>query len=131
MAALTHSVNRLRLLNLAYHRREKGPYAICQEGHPPGSMTMTVNRYYLLSDGSWMLNYAFFLLAEDEQEKHLLDSIKAVFAAIDNLAGKKIIVHDDLPEDATPDSILRAVRETGNRIIRHLNDARAGHFDED
>ena len=126
MPAISHSVNQFKLLNLGYLRGGKGPYVIRQDGHKPGSMTMEQQRFYLLEDGSWMLNYAFFLLPEEEQEKHLFGSLQEVFAAIDDLAGKKLVVNDQLPEGATKEKILASMRNISNRLSSRLYEAKAG-----
>lgn len=114
------------LLNLGYLRGGKGPYVIRQDGYSPTSMTMDEHRFYLLADGSWLLNYAFFLLPQEEQEKHLFGSIQEVFQAIDDLAGKPIVVNDKLPEGATKEQILASMRKIGNRLNQRLFDAKAG-----
>lgn len=126
MPAISHSVDRFKLLNLGYQPGGKGPYVIRQDGHRPGSMTMEEHRFYLLKDGSWMLNYAFFLLPEDEQKRHLFESLQEVFAAIEDLAGKKVVVHDQLPEGATREKILASMRDIGSRLSQRLYEAKAG-----
>jgi hypothetical protein len=126
MAAISHSVNQFKLLNLGYLRGGKGPYVIRQDGHAPGSITMEQHRFYLLDDGSWMLNYAFFLLPEEEQQQHLFGSLQEVFAAIDELAGKKVVVNDKLPEGATKEKIMASMRDIGNRLSARLYEAKAG-----
>ena len=128
MSVLSHSVNRIELVNLGYHRNGKGPYMIRQDGYPPGSTTMDDNRYFLLSDGSWMINFAFFLLPQEELESHFYGNIKEVFAALDNLAGKKLVVNSEIPDGATPASILAGIRDAGNRLLNLIHEAKAGHF---
>lgn len=126
MPAISHSVDQFKLVNLGYLRGGKGPYVLRQDGHAPGSMTLEQHRFYLLDDGSWMINYAFFLLPEEEQEKHLFGSLQEVFDAIDDLAGKKVVVNDKLPEGATKEKILASMREIGHRLSQRLYDAKAG-----
>lgn len=89
---------------------------------------MEEHRFYLLEDGSWMLNYAFFLLPAEEQERHLFGSINEVFKAIDDLAGQKIVVHGELPEGATKEKVLAGMRDTGNRLNQRIYDAKAGNL---
>jgi len=128
MSTISHAVDRFKLLNLGYLRGGKGPYVIRQDGYAPGSMTMEEHRFYLLEDGSWMLNYAFFLLPAEEQEKHLFGSLNEVFKAIDDLAGKKVVVHDKLPDGATKEQILAGMRDAGNRLNQRLYEAKAGQL---
>lgn len=124
MPVLSHQPDRFHLINLRLNRDGKGPYVIRQEGYPPGSMSMANHRYFLLKDGSWMLNYAFFLLSEKEQEEHFLAELKDVFEAIDRLAGNPVVVHDELPEGTTKESILAGVRQTGNHLLTRLQEAK-------
>jgi hypothetical protein len=126
MPTISHAVDQFKLVNLGFLRGGRGPYVIRQDGHPPGSMTFEELRFFLLADGSWMLEYAFYLLPEEEQEKHLFGSLHDVFEVIDELAGKPVVVHDRLPEGVTREVILARMRETGNRLIRRLHEARDG-----
>lgn len=126
MPLISHQPDRFQLINLRLNKDGKGPFMIRQEGYPPGSTNMANHRYFLLKDGSWMLNYAFFLLDEKEQEEHFLPELEDVFEAIDKLAGKRVVVHDKLPEGSTKESILRGVRETGSHLLRRLHEAH-GH----
>ena len=87
---------------------------------------MENHRYILMEDGSWMLNYAFYLLSEEEQEKALFGSISRVFDAIDDLAGKDLVVHSDLPEGATKQSVLAAMRDAGHRLAQRIDEAKGG-----
>ncbi|MGE9270473.1 MAG: hypothetical protein ACQKBU_06695 [Verrucomicrobiales bacterium] len=125
MPKISNSIDRFTLLNLGYLRGGKGPYAIRQEGYAPGSMTMDEDSFYLLEDGTWLINYAFFLFPAEEQERHLFGSLKEVFEAIDALAGQKVVVNDQLPEGATRAEILAGMRSAGNRLIQRLQEAKA------
>ena len=125
MPAISNSLDRFKLLNLGYLRGGRGPYAIRQDGYAPGSMTLDENRFILMDDGSWMLNYRFFLLPEEEQEKQLFGSLPEVFEALDALAGKEVVVHDQLPNGATKEMVLARMRAVRNRLTIRLHEARA------
>ena len=126
MSAISHSIDKFKLLNLGYLRNGKGPYAIRQDGYAPGSMTMDEHRFILMEDGSWMRNHAFFLLPEEEQEKALFGSLNEVFKAIDDLAGKDVVVRDDLPEGATKEKVIAGIRATESRLAKRIDEAKAG-----
>lgn len=123
---LSHHPDRFQLVNLRLQKDGKGPYMIRQEGYAPGSTSMANHRFFLLKDGTWLLNYAFFMLDEKEQETHFLADLEEVFETVDQLAGKSVVAQEKLPEGATKESIMQAVRQTGSRVLQRLHEAH-GH----
>ena len=78
MAALSNDPARCELMNLGYEAQGHGPYLVRQEGYPPGSSDFRPQHFLLQRDGRWLLNFAFVMLPEVEQEAQLFHSMNEV-----------------------------------------------------
>ena len=76
MAALSNDPARCEVMNLAWGPNGHGPYLVRQEGYEPGSSTFKMQRFILQKDGRWLLNLAFVMLPEAEQEAQLFQNIR-------------------------------------------------------
>jgi hypothetical protein len=120
MPAISNDIQRCEVMNLAWAANGHGPYLIRQEGYPPGSTDFKPQRYLLQKDGRWLLNLAFVLLPEDEQEAQLFHSLKEVLTLLDQLASKSVRADSTLPQGVTAEEIMMQFERCTHRILRGL-----------
>ncbi len=120
MPALSNDASRCEIMNLAFSQQGHGPYLIRQEGYPPGSNDFKPQRYLLQKDGRWLLNLAFVLLPEAEQETQLFHSLKEVLTLLDQLAAQPVRADSTLPQDTTPEEVMAQFERCTHRILRGL-----------
>lgn len=124
MATLTNFADHCDLLNLGSAGGTRGPYALRQMGSAPGSMTLQQDPYLLRKDGVWVLNLNVFSLPEKEiSEKFLYRDIPELFAVIEDLAGKPLVVDDKLPAGKSREEILTAIRTAASSLISRIREA--------
>lgn len=125
MATLTNFIDRCDLLNLGFGPGGKGPYALRQNGSVPGSMTLQQDNFLLRKDGAWVINLTALSLPEKElSEKFLFPDIPALFAVIEELGGKPLVVEGNLPAGKSREEILTALRSSASNLISRIRDGK-------
>ncbi|HCN77718.1 MAG TPA: hypothetical protein DIT13_11065 [Verrucomicrobiales bacterium] len=125
MPALSNDAARCEVMNLGWGPNGHGPYLVRQEGYEPGSSTFKMQRFILKRDGRWLLNLAFVMLPEAEQEAQLFHSLKDVLVLLDQLAGQPVLADAALPPGTNADEILEHFEQCTHRILRGMRDAAA------
>ena len=120
MAALCNDPARCEVLNLAWGSNGHGPYLVRQEGYEPGSSNFIMQRFILQKDGRWLLNLAFVMLPEAEQEAQLFHSLTEVLKLLDELGSKPVRASTDLPAGANAEEILAHFEQCTHRILRGM-----------
>ena len=120
MAALCNDPARCEVLNLAWGSNGHGPYLVRQEGYEPGSSNFIMQRFILQKDGRWLLNLAFVMLPEAEQEAQLFHSLTEVLKLLDELGSKPVRASADLPAGANAEEILAHFEQCTHRILRGM-----------
>jgi len=120
MAALCNDTTRCEVMNLAWGPNDHGPYLVRQEGYEPGSSTFKPQRFILQKDGRWLINLAFVMLPEAEQEAQLFHSLKDVIILLDEIAGQPVRTDARLPAGANADEILAHFEQCTHRILRGM-----------
>ena len=120
MPVLTHDAARCEVMNLAWGNGGHGPYLVRQEGYEPGSSTFKMQRFILQKDGRWLLNLAFVMLPEAEQEAQLFHSLTEVLKLLDELGSKPVRASADLPAGANAEEILAHFEQCTHRILRGM-----------
>jgi hypothetical protein len=123
MPTITNNYHRCEMLNLGSAPGGRGPFAIRQEGSPPGSMTMKQDLFLLRHDGVWVLNLAVFSLSEAEQQRFLYATAVDVMKALENLRGDPV-VEDKMPEGVSKSDLLAGAESTASRLLSGLKNAR-------
>jgi hypothetical protein len=92
-----------------------------QEGYEPGSSTFKMQRFILQKDGRWLLNLAFVMLPEAEQEAQLVSQPHGGAAnCFDELSSKPVRASADLPAGANAEEILAHFEQCTHRILRGM-----------
>ena len=120
MPALSNDPARSEVMNLAWGPNGHGPYLVRQEGYEPGSSTFKMQRFILQKDGRWLLNLAFVMLPEAEQEAQLFHSLTEVLQLLDSLSSKPVDASAVLPAGANVDEILAHFEQCTHRILRGM-----------
>ncbi len=120
MPALCNDPDRCEVLNLAYLPGGHGPYLVRQEGHPPGGTNPKPEHFILQKDGRWLLNLAFALLPEAEQEKQLFSSLTEVVLFFEQLCVKPVAADAALPHGVTAESVMAGFETCANHILRGM-----------
>ena len=120
MPALSNDPARCEVMNLAWGSNGHGPYLVRQEGYEPGSSTFKMQRFILQKDGRWLLNLAFVMLPEAEQEEQLFHSLSEVLQLLDSLSSKPVNASAVLPAGAKADEILAHFEQCTHRILRGM-----------
>ena len=118
MPALSNDFDRCEVINLAQDPQGRGPYLVRQEGYPPGSTDFISKRFLLQKDGRWLLNFAFVMLPEAEQEAQMFHSLKDVLTLLDELSTKPVQADDTLPEGVSAEVILSRFEMCTHRIFQ-------------
>ena len=122
MAALSNDPGRCEVLNLGYGPGGHGPYLVRQEGYAPGSTDFKPQRFLLQRDGRWLLNLAFVMLPEAEQEAQLFHSLAEVGAFLDARSAGPVVADARLPAGADPADILAHFQTCTRHLLRGLRD---------
>lgn len=120
MPAICNDAARCEVMNLAWGSNGHGPYLVRQEGYAPGSSTFKMQRFILQKDGRWLLNLAFVMLPEAEQEAQLFHSLTEVLQLLDGLSSKPVRASAILPEGVSADEILEHFAQCTHRILRGM-----------
>lgn len=120
MPVICNDAARCEVMNLAWGPGGHGPYLVRQEGYAPGSSTFKMQRFILQKDGRWLLNLAFVMLPEAEQEAQLFHSLKDVLVLLDQLAGQPVRADATLPPGTSADEILEQFEQCTHRILRGM-----------
>ena len=116
MSALSNDAARCEVMNLAWGSNGHGPYLVRQEGYAPGSSTFKMQRFILQKDGRWLLNLAFVMLPEAEQEAQLFHSLTEVIQLLDAIASQPVKAEAMLPADANEAQIMEHFERCTHRI---------------
>lgn len=125
MPAISNSYDRCELLNLGFGPQGRGPFLVRQQGSAPGSLTLSQNRYFLRKDGYWVLSLRVYLLSDEDKELHFLYTTTAEATTLISELNGDPQVDDTLPEDASPEDLMRAAETTITGLWGHLNRAQA------
>jgi hypothetical protein len=117
MPVLSNDVDRCEVINLALEPEGRGPYLVRQEGYLPGSTDFTPQRFLLQKDGRWLLNLAFIMLPEVEQQAQLFHSLKDVLTLLNELANQPVQAEATLPEGVSSEVILSRFEHCTNRLF--------------
>ena len=120
MPALSNDAARCEVMNLGWATSGHGPYLVRQEGYEPGSSSFKSQRFILQKDGRWLLNLAFVMLPEAEQEAQLFHSLGEVARFVDALSGTPVKADVALPPDVSEVEILRHFEHCTHRILRGI-----------
>jgi hypothetical protein len=120
MPALSNDPDRCELLNLGWGAGGHGPYLVRQEGHVPGTGDFHNDFFILQQDGRWLINLAFVMLPEAEQEKQLFHSPAEVIQCLDELRVKSVQADAEIPPGATSGEVMAHFENCANRILRGM-----------
>ena len=120
MPALSNDPARCEVMNLHYAPHGHGPYLVRQEGYAPDSMNLRPEPFILQKDGRWLINLAFVLLPEEEQERQLFHSLTEVLIFLDGLAARPVVADARLPEDVSTGEILTHFEQCTRHILRGM-----------
>jgi hypothetical protein len=120
MSALCNDPTRCEVMNLGWEHGGHGPYLVRQEGYVPGSMDFRPQRFLLQKNGRWLLNLAFVMLPEDEQEAQLFHSLTEVARFLDTMAASPVLADSKLPSEVSEAEILRHFEQCTHRILRGM-----------
>ena len=125
MSALCNDPARCEVMSLGYGPQGHGPYLVRQEGYEPDSSTFKPQRFILQKDGRWLLNLAFVMLPEAEQEAQLFHSLTEVLLLFDEIASQPVRADASLPAGANADEILAHFERCTHRILRGMRSCSA------
>lgn len=120
MPALSNDAARCEVMNLAWAPGGHGPYLVRQEGYLPDSTDFRPQRFLLQQDGRWLLNLAFVMLPEAEQEVQLFHSLKDVLVLLDQIAGQPARADAALPPGTNADEVMAHFEQCTRRILRGM-----------
>jgi len=120
MPALSNDPARCEVMNLGWGQNGHGPYLVRQEGYEPGSSTFKMQRFILQKDGRWLLNLAFVMLPEAEQEAQLFHALSEVAHLLDAMSATPVRADAHLPGDVSETEILRHFELCTHRILRGM-----------
>jgi len=123
---MTNDSRDFLLINLGLAPNGRGPFALRQDGIPPGSLLQQEDRFFLSRDGEWKLNFAVFL-EPDHLNDYLFDTMAEVHERVMSLVGKPV-VHDELPEGTKREDVQRAMQQLDNNIARALRERNAVQY---
>jgi hypothetical protein len=117
MKRLTNRAEDMELVNLHWHADGHGPYLIRQDGRPPSvDRVLPEGRFFLMKDGTWLLNITFCNLPREAQSRGLYDSIPEVYATIESLGSDPVVDHH-LPEGMSADAMLEGLRAAAREFL--------------
>ncbi|WP_395716511.1 hypothetical protein [Prosthecobacter sp.] len=125
MPALSNDAARCEVMNLAWAPGGHGPYLVRQEGYLPDSTDFRPQRFLLQKDGRWLLNLAFVMLPEAEQEAQLFHSLTDVLVLLDQIAGQPARVDATLPPETNADEVMAHFEQCTRRILRGMRTCEA------
>jgi hypothetical protein len=120
MSALSNDPARCEVMNLGWGPQGHGPYLVRQEGYAPGSVDFRAQRFILQKDGRWLINLAFVMLPEAEQEAQLFHHLTDVLVFLDALSDKPVMADDKLPKGTSAEEIMAQFEQCTHRILRGM-----------
>lgn len=120
---LSNDPERCEVMNLGYGPRGHGPYLVRQEGYPPGGTDFRPQRFILQKDGRWLLNLAFVLMPEPEQEKQLFHDLTEVLRFLDARGNQPVQADASLPPGADPAQIMAQFESCTHRILQGMRNS--------
>lgn len=126
MRTLNNDFKCCELLNLRYNPNGRGPYVVQQTGIAPDATTLREDPFLLRKDGTWVLNFAVFVLPAEEQESNFLyRDIAEAMDMLQNLRGK-LRVEEKWPKGKSEAEILADMQSTSSRIFSRIRDSKGG-----
>ena len=125
---LTNSFLDTVYVNLGLNETGRGPYVIRQEGYPPNSVDMEVDRYILMKDGTWVLNYVLSALPEPEADTVLFDSIDEALKLLESIAGHDVKCRTDPPEGISLEQAIDMYEREMPALLQRIMKARDERF---
>lgn len=107
-------------MNLGWGPQGHGPYLVRQEGYAPDSVNFHPQRFILQRDGCWLLNLAFVMLPEPEQESQLFNHLTEVLVLLDALSDKPVAADGILPKGSSAEEIMAHFEQCTHRILRGM-----------
>ena len=120
MPALSNDPARCEVMNLSWEQTGHGPYLVRQEGYAPGSVDFRPQRFILQKDGCWLINLAFVMLPEAEQEGQLFHHLTNALILLGALSDKPVTADDKLPQDTGAEEIMAHFAQCTHRILRGM-----------
>jgi hypothetical protein len=120
LAPLSNDPEHCDVMNLGYGPNGHGPYLVRQEGYVPGSMDLRPQRFILQKDGRWLLNLAFVMMPEAEQEKQLFQDLTEVLRFLDAQGAQPVRADAALPPGTTPEEIMTHFEQCTHRILKGM-----------
>jgi hypothetical protein len=128
MKVLTNHYSDCELLNLGYNPNGRGPYVVRQDGTPPGTVARQEDRFFLRKDGTWVVNFAAFVLPAKEQEENFLyANLEEALTTLQNLIGKPL-VEGKLPEGKSRAEMLAGLESTKDRLFSRIREAKGSRI---
>lgn len=107
-------------MNLGYGPHGHGPYLVRQEGYVPASTSFRPDFFILQKDGRWLLNLAFVMLPEAEQEQQPFHSLAEAMVFFEDLCVKPVRADATLPAGVDPAEIMKHFEQCANHILRGM-----------
>ncbi len=117
MKWLTNHPDDFEIVNLKWNDSGHGPYLVRQDGCPPcDDRVLPEGRYFLMKDGTWMLNVTFCNLSEPDRDRGLFESVTAVFATVESLPSSPAVdLH--LPEGMSREAMIDGMSRTAREFL--------------
>ena len=114
---LSNHPNDFEIVNLKWNDSGHGPYLVRQDGCPPSDDSVPPEgRYFLMKDGTWMLNITFCNLAEKDRDRGLYATVEEIFTTIDSLeSSPSVDLH--LPEGMSRESMIEGMSRTAKEFL--------------
>jgi hypothetical protein len=120
MSAISNDSTRCEVLNLGSAPKGRGPFAIRQEGTPPGDTTLKQYCFLLRNDGVWVLNLTVFSLTEQEQQRFLYPTSASARKTLASLQGNPV-VEAKTPGGLSGEELITRARDTARRLRSGLS----------
>lgn len=124
MSALSNDPALCDVIDLCWEAGGHGPYLVRQEGYVPGSTHFRQQHFVLQKSGLWLINLAFVMLPEAEQEKQLFRSLSELISCFEAISAKPARADDKIPNGLSGDEIMSHFESCTNRILRGIRDGR-------
>jgi hypothetical protein len=122
MSALSNDPSRSEVINLGWGPSGHGPYLVRQEGYLPGSTHFNRQYFVLQKSGLWLINLAFVMLPEAEQEKQLFSTLSEVMSFFEDISTQPVSADDKIPDGSTANEIISHFESCTNRILRGIRE---------
>lgn len=115
--SLSNRPDDFEIVNLKWNDSGRGPYLVRQDGSPPSDeRVLPEERFFLMKDGTWMLNVTFCNLPEKDRSRGIYQSVDEIFAIIGTLRSTPV-VDDRLPEGMSAESLIAGMGRTAREFL--------------